>query len=54
MVLMLALPFAAKRTGQRQERTRQEKKELTGKPVMWKDPNDLESRNLISARAAKR
>jgi hypothetical protein len=45
MILMLALPFAL--ASQDNKKSKDEKKELTGKPVMWKDPTDLESRNLI-------
>ena len=29
------------------EKTKSEKKELTGTPVMWRDPADIESRNLL-------
>ena len=49
MVLMLAVPFAA--NGQdnkdKKDKDKKEKKALTGTPVMWKDPTDLESRNLV-------
>src|SRR5215213_7289832 len=49
LVLMLALPFAA--NGQdskdKKDKNKKETKELTGKPVMWKEPTDLESRNLL-------
>src|SRR5690349_22093009 len=49
LVLMLALPFAANAQDNKdkKDKDKKEKKELTGKPVMWKDPEDLESRNLI-------
>ena len=43
---MLALPYAAS-AQDKEKKVKKEKKELTGKPVMWKDPTDLESRNLI-------
>jgi hypothetical protein len=51
LVLMLASPFAAlsqdtKDSKEKNDKT--EKKELTGKPVMWKEPTDLESRNLLA------
>src|SRR4029079_790515 len=46
MVLMLALPIAAN-AQDKEKKHKKEKKELTGKPVMWKDPTDLETRNLI-------
>jgi len=45
MVLMLAVPFTV--ASQDKDKDKKEKKELVGKPVMWKDPTDLESRNLI-------
>ena len=47
MVLVLALPFAGVSQDKDKDKKKDEKKELTGKPVMWKDPTDLESRNLI-------
>lgn len=52
MVLMLVLSFPAAAQDQtdKQEKTgksKTEKKELTGKPVMWREPTDLESRNLL-------
>ena len=46
LILMLALPYAAS-AQDKEKKVKKEKKELTGKPVMWKDPTDLESRNLI-------
>ena len=49
MVLMLALPIAANAQDNKdkKDKDKKEKKELIGKPVMWKDPADLETRNLI-------
>jgi hypothetical protein len=47
---MLALPVAAHGqdpTDKNEKKDKKEKKELTGTPVMWKDPTDLESRNLL-------
>jgi hypothetical protein len=47
---MLALPFAATAQETKDSKVKsdkQEKKELTGKPVMWREPTDLESRNLL-------
>jgi len=44
ILLLLAQPFAF--AGQ-DKKNKDDKKELTGKPVMWKDPTDLESRNLV-------
>ena len=50
MVLILALPFAA--TAQdnkdKDKKDKREKKELTGKPVFWREPTDLQSRNLLA------
>jgi len=43
---MLALPIAAN-AQDKEKKDKKEKKELTGKPVMWKDPTDLETRNLV-------
>ncbi len=49
MVLMLALPFAAiaQDTKDKDKKDKSEKKELTGKPVFWREPTDIESRNLL-------
>ena len=47
LVLMLALPFAANGQDKKDNKDKKEKKELTGKPVMWREPANLESRNLI-------
>ena len=46
MVLILALPYAA--TAQdKDKKDKKEKKELTGTPVLWHEPTDIESRNLL-------
>ena len=52
IVLMLALSFSAvaqdqKDKEKKSDKSKAEKKELTGKPVMWREPTDLESRNLL-------
>jgi hypothetical protein len=47
MVLMLVLPFAAAAQDTKDKKDKDAKKELTGKPVMWREPADLESRNLL-------
>ncbi|HET9714478.1 MAG TPA: hypothetical protein VFP64_21490 [Pyrinomonadaceae bacterium] len=50
MVLMLALPFSAAAQDKDKEsksKDKSAKKELTGKPVMWRDPGDIASRNLL-------
>jgi hypothetical protein len=50
MVLMLALPSAAAAQDKNKEskpKDKSAKKELTGKPVMWRDPTDIASRNLL-------
>ena len=47
LVLMLALPFSANAQDSKDKKDKKEKKELTGKAVMWKEPADLESRNLL-------
>jgi hypothetical protein len=46
MVLMLALPFAAA-AQDKDKKDKKEKKELTGTPVLWHEPTDIESRNLL-------
>ena len=46
MVLMLVLSFSAA-AQDKDKKDKKDKKPLTGTPVMWKDPTDLESRNLI-------
>lgn len=51
IVLMLVLSFPAvaqeKDKQEKSDKNKTEKKELTGKPVMWREPADLESRNLL-------
>lgn len=47
MVLMLALPLAANGQDKKEKKDKKAKKELAGIRVMWKDPTDLETRNLI-------
>ena len=48
ILLLLAQPFAfASQDNKDSKKNKDEKKELVGKPVMWKDPTDLESRNLV-------
>jgi len=49
MVLMLALPFSAVAQDKDKEKSKDKnaKKELTGKPVMWRDPGDIANRNLL-------
>ncbi len=44
---MLALPFTANTQDSKENKDKKDKKELTGKPVMWREPADLESRNLL-------
>ena len=48
MLLMLALPFsAAAQEKDKKKDSDKEKKELTGKPVMWREPTNIASRNLL-------
>jgi hypothetical protein len=47
MVLMLALPYAATAQDNKDKKDKKEKKELTGTPVLWREPTDIESRNLL-------
>lgn len=46
LVLTLALPFAAN-SQDKDKKDKKDKKTLTGLPVMWKNPDDLETRNLL-------
>ena len=48
MLLMLAVPFsAAAQDKDKKKDSDKEKKELTGKPVMWREPANIASRNLL-------
>jgi hypothetical protein len=48
MVLTLALPFAAAaQDDKKQDKGKNEQKELVGKPVFWREPTDIETRNLL-------
>jgi hypothetical protein len=49
IVLMLVLSFAvaAQDEKKKDDKDKSVKKELTGKPVMWREPTDLENRNLL-------
>ena len=47
MILMLALPVAAGAQDNKDTKDKKEKKELTGTPVLWREPTDIESRNLL-------
>ena len=46
MILMLAVPFAAS-AQDKEKKDKGEKKVYTGTPVMWRDPADISSRNLL-------
>ena len=46
MVLMLAVPFTAA-AQEKEKKDKGEKKVYTGTPVMWRDPADISSRNLL-------
>lgn len=47
LLLMLLLSFSAAAQDNKDKKDKGDKKPLTGTPVMWKDPTDLESRNLL-------
>src|SRR5689334_19663378 len=47
MILMLVLSFSAAAQNDKDKKHKDDKKPLTGTPVMWKDPTDIESRNLL-------
>jgi hypothetical protein len=56
LTLVLSFPAAAqdqKDKTDKKDKSQTEKKELTGKPVMWREPTDLESRNLILGAGGK-
>src|SRR5215213_4324381 len=47
MILMLALPVSAGAQDNKDKKDKKEKKELTGTPVLWREPTDIGSRNLL-------
>ena len=47
MVLMLALPFAVAAQDKEKDKADKEKKVYNGPPVMWREPTDISSRNLL-------
>ena len=47
MILMLALPVAVGAQDNKDKKDKKEKKELTGTPVLWREPTDIGSRNLL-------
>jgi len=52
LILTLVLTFSAAAQDQKDQKDKKDKadktqKELTGKPVMWREPADLESRNVL-------
>jgi hypothetical protein len=51
MILMLSLPFAASaqddKKKDKDKGDKAAKKELTGTPVLWREPTDIETRNLL-------
>src|SRR5918912_1153354 len=46
LALMLALPLAAA-AQDKEKKDKKDKKHLTGTPVFWHEPTDIESRNLL-------
>ena len=48
MILMLALPFAASAQDKdKDKKDKKDKQELKGTPVLWREPTDIASRNLL-------
>lgn len=47
MILMLAMPFAASAQDDKNKKDKSDKKPLTGTPVLWREPADIASRNLL-------
>jgi hypothetical protein len=46
-MLVLSFPVAAQDEKKKDDKDKSVKKELTGKPVMWREPTDIENRNLL-------
>jgi hypothetical protein len=46
-MLVLSFAVAAQDEKKKDDKDKSVKKELTGKPVMWREPTDLENRNLL-------
>jgi len=55
IALVLALPFAAaaQETKDKNKKDKSEKTQLTGTPVLWRDPTDIASRNLLLGAGGK-
>lgn len=47
MVLVLAVPFLAAAQDDKGKKDKSGKKPLTGTPVLWREPADIASRNLL-------
>ena len=47
MLIVLALPAAGLSQSDKDKKDKKEKKTCTGTPVLWKDPTDIQTRNLI-------
>src|SRR6476620_2933010 len=47
MLIVLALPAAGLSQSDKDKKDKKEKKTYTGTPVLWKDPTDIQTRNLI-------
>jgi hypothetical protein len=47
LMLVLSFPVAAQDEKKKDDKDKSVKKELTGKPVMWREPTDIENRNLL-------
>jgi len=47
MLIVLALPAAGVSQSDKDKKDKKEKKTYTGTPVLWKDPTDIQTRNLI-------
>jgi hypothetical protein len=46
-MLVLSFAVAAQDEKKKDDKDKSVKKELTGKPVMWREPTDIENRNLL-------
>lgn len=47
MLIVLALPAAGIAQSDKDKKDKKEKKTYTGTPVLWKDPTDIQTRNLL-------
>ena len=54
MLIVLALPAAGLSQSDKDKKDKKEKKTYTGAPVLWKDPTDIQTRNLVLGAGGER